>query len=177
MTNPNDMEILARRRVDLKEQADAIAAAIAAIDAQIVDAVEVGGVVAIGDEPVWRVQQRRTFDPDRARELVSPEVIAAATVEAMTDRRPHWDDYLLASVMIHCNDIEQCYAVIAAVEDWQVANARDRVYLAEPTSAEQAAIARVREECARIPYNGNAAWTAGYTAACQRVRRALDGER
>ena len=83
MTNTNDMEILARRRVDLKEQADAIAAAIAAIDAQIVDAVEVGGVVAIGDEPVWRVQQRRTFDPDRARELVSPEVIAAATVEVL----------------------------------------------------------------------------------------------
>lgn len=41
----------------------------------------------------------------------------------------------------------------------------------------EADIQRVREECARIPYNGNAAWTAGYTAACQRVRRALDGER
>ena len=40
----------------------------------------------------------------------------------MSERRPHWDDYLLASVMIHCNDIYQCYAVIAAVEDWH----RDR---------------------------------------------------
>ena len=37
----------------------------------------------------------------------------------MIERRPHWDDYLLASVMIHCNDIYQCHAVIAAVEDWQ----------------------------------------------------------
>lgn len=40
----------------------------------------------------------------------------------MSERLAHWDDYLLASVMIHCNDIYQCYAVIAAVEDWH----RDR---------------------------------------------------
>ena len=41
----------------------------------------------------------------------------------MSERRPHWDDYLLASVMIHCSDIYQCYAVIAAVEDWQASSA------------------------------------------------------
>ena len=71
----------------------------------------------------------------------------------MTERRPHWDDYLLASVMIHCNDIYQCHAVIAAVEDWQ--KRQDiggdwgtvawsvRMYQHYVTS--EAAIARVRE--------------------------------
>ena len=76
----------------------------------------------------------------------------------MTERRPHWDDSLVESV-IHAisdyfDDEYRAYAVIAAVEDWQVANARDRVYLAEPTSAEQAAIARVRELHGRLEVTG-----------------------
>ena len=67
----------------------------------------------------------------------------------MIERRPHWDDYLLASVMIHCNDIYQCHAVIAAVEDWH----RDRwtgvcespEEVVRELKQAQAAIQRVRE--------------------------------
>jgi len=79
----NNIEVLARQRIELVAQADAIKARIAAIDAQIVDAIEVGGHVDLDGQPVWRVQQRRTFSLDKARELVSPEVIAAATVEVL----------------------------------------------------------------------------------------------
>ena len=67
----------------------------------------------------------------------------------MSELRPHWDDYLLASVMIHCSDIYQCHAVIAAVEDWH----RDRwtgvcespEEVVRELKQAQAAIQRVRE--------------------------------
>ena len=61
----------------------------------------------------------------------------------MSERRPHWDDYLLASVMIHCNDIYQCHAVIAAVEDW--IDARGSAIDGREVVAAIAAVARVRE--------------------------------
>ena len=72
----------------------------------------------------------------------------------MTERRPHWDDYLLASVMIHCNDIYQCHAVIAAVEDWQVQHARDKVAMVAGNPGTyvgglEAAIQRVQAVCDR----------------------------
>ena len=71
----------------------------------------------------------------------------------MSEPRPHWDDDLLASVMTHCNDIEQCHAAIAAVEDWQDANGLGRIgqLLGQRQSAinerieAEAAIQRVRE--------------------------------
>ena len=63
----------------------------------------------------------------------------------MSERRPHWDDYLLASVMIHCNDIYQCHAVIAAVEDWVYDNFQGGEY-DNPVeyTPEELAIQRVR---------------------------------
>ena len=79
----SNIEVLARQRIELVAQADAIKDRIAAIDELIVDAIEVGGHVDLDGQPVWRVQQRRTFSLDKARELVSPEVIAAATVEVL----------------------------------------------------------------------------------------------
>ena len=78
-----DIQVLARRRLSLAEQRESIDAAIAAIDAQLTDAIEVGGKVEIDGQPVFKVQQRRTFDVERARQLCPPEVIAAATVPTL----------------------------------------------------------------------------------------------
>ena len=77
------IDTLARRRLALLAQREDIDAEIKNIDAQLIDAVEVGGHVDIDGQPVWRVQQRRTFSVDRARELAPPEVITAATVETV----------------------------------------------------------------------------------------------
>ena len=99
----------------------------------------------------------------------------------MSERLAHWDDYLLASVMIHCNDIYQCYAVIAAVEDWH----RDRwtgvcespEEVVRELKQAQAAIQRVRE----LHYNtathhpSGCCSECGGTYPCPTVR-ALDGD-
>jgi hypothetical protein len=74
------IEVLARRRLALVEQRESIDAAIDAIDAQLIDAIEVGGAVVVGDQPVFRVQQRRTFDLNAAMQVVPPELIEAARV-------------------------------------------------------------------------------------------------
>ena len=79
MTEHN-VEVLARRRLALVEQRESIDQAIAAIDALIIDAVEIGGAVDVGGVPVFRVQQRRTFNLARALELLPPEVVDAARV-------------------------------------------------------------------------------------------------
>lgn len=75
-----DIEVLARQRVELAHQAKSIAQRIADIDQEITDAVEVGGIVDIAGEPVWRVQQKHTFNLAKAEELVPPELVEAATV-------------------------------------------------------------------------------------------------
>ena len=81
MTEP--LEVLARRRLALLEQRETIDAAIAAIDTQIVDAVEVGGAVDVGGKAAFRVQQRRTFDTERARQILPPALIEQATVPTL----------------------------------------------------------------------------------------------
>lgn len=58
------IDTLARRRIALLAQREDIDAEIKNIDAQLIDAVEVGGHVDIDGQPVWRVQQRRTFSVD-----------------------------------------------------------------------------------------------------------------
>ena len=86
----HNLEVLARQRLALKAQAEDIAARIAEIDAQIVDAVEVGGRVVIDGQPVFRVQQRAPFDVDTARRVLPADVIAACTqtvTEERVDRR------------------------------------------------------------------------------------------
>lgn len=74
----NDIETLARRRLALVEQKDSLTEAIAAIDAQLVDAIEVGGSVDLDGQPVFRVQRKRTFSLDLAREVLPAELIEAA---------------------------------------------------------------------------------------------------
>ena len=90
----------------------------------------------------------------------------------MSERRAHWTDELIARVDKAVWDDtpapEYVYGIIAIVEDWQVANARGRIYLAEPTSAEQAAIARVREFREEL-----AEWVGG-SLSVERVLHDLD---
>lgn len=86
----NDIETLARRRLALVEQKDSLTEAIAAIDAQLVDAIEVGGSVDLDGQPVFRVQRKRTFSLDLAREVLPADLIKAAetvTVDQATLKR------------------------------------------------------------------------------------------
>ena len=93
----------------------------------------------------------------------------------MSERRPHWSDDLLASVMIHCSDIYQCHAVIAAVEDWH----RDRwtgvcespEEVVRELKQAQAAIQRVREVL-----DDKDGQLSDEDRAKGSVRRALDGD-
>lgn len=74
----NDIETLARRRLALVEQKDSLTEAIAAIDAQLVDAIEVGGSVDLDGQPVFRVAQKRTFSLELARDVLPADLIKAA---------------------------------------------------------------------------------------------------
>ena len=74
----NNIEVLARRRLALVEQKDSLTEAIAAIDAQLVDAVEVGGSVDLDGQPVFRVQRKRTFSLELARDVLPADLIKAA---------------------------------------------------------------------------------------------------
>ncbi len=80
----DDIEVLARRRLALAEQKETIEQAIAAVDARLIDAVEVGGHIDIDDQAVFKVSQRRgNFDAAKAREVVPAELIEAATVPTL----------------------------------------------------------------------------------------------
>ena len=103
----------------------------------------------------------------------------------MSELRPHWDDYLLASVMIHCSDIYQCHAVIAAVEDWHLDRWTGVCESPEEVVRElkqaQAAIQRVRDLCAEFIRQDAEDLTYGsdtYTMAwvAHDILQALDGE-
>ena len=76
----------------------------------------------------------------------------------MTERRPHWDDELVDAVIHEIGVLRPsppplantAYAVIAAVEDWQVQHARDKVVMVAGNPGTyveglEATIARVRQ--------------------------------
>jgi hypothetical protein len=109
----HNIEVLARQRVELKAQADAIADRIAAIDAQIIDAVEVGGVVTIGDQPAWKVQQRRTFDLEMARSLVPESLIDAATVTTTTVDAKVLQTLIAPAIRDACMKAGKTFVVVA----------------------------------------------------------------
>jgi preprotein translocase subunit Sss1 len=99
----------------------------------------------------------------------------------MSERRPHWDDYLLASVMIHCSDIYQCHAVIAAVEDWHLDRWTGVCESPEEVVRElkqaQAAIQRVQAVCDKP--NPGPSWDSyveGYNDAISVVQAAMEGD-
>ena len=91
-------------------------------------------------------------------------------------RRPHWSDDLLASVMTHCNDIEQCHAVIAAVEDW--IDARGSAIDGREVVAAIAAVARVREVCERDSFwlNDTDSFGTSRALTVSQVLKALDSD-
>jgi hypothetical protein len=74
------IDVLARRRMALLEQREAIEAEIKSVDAQLIDAVEVGGHIDLDGEPVFRVQQKRDFRVDLAEKVLPAAVITACTV-------------------------------------------------------------------------------------------------
>jgi hypothetical protein len=102
----------------------------------------------------------------------------------MTERRPHWDDELLFSVMSAAGDgghlfIDDIYAVIAAVEDWQDANGFSRAgTLMHRLIDAEAAIQRVRDWCERGHYAPDtlSEWQRGFLTARREVRAILDGD-
>lgn len=75
-----DIEVLARKRLSLIAQREEIDTALKAVDAALIDAIEVGGAITIDDEPVFRVQQNKPFDVDTARKVLPAELVALATV-------------------------------------------------------------------------------------------------
>lgn len=79
----HNIEVLARQLLNIDEQIEALAARRADIVTTLTDAVEVGGAVEVDGHAAYRVSQRRTFDVERARQIVPPEVIAQATVPTL----------------------------------------------------------------------------------------------
>ena len=74
----DNIEVLARRWLALVEQKESLEASIADIDTQLVDAIEVGGTVDLDGQPVFRVQRKRTFSLELARDVLPADLIKAA---------------------------------------------------------------------------------------------------
>jgi len=76
----NDVQTDARRRLALLAQREEIDQALAEVDARLLAACPVGERIEVDGQPVFRVQQRRTFDVEVAKRVVPAALIAAATV-------------------------------------------------------------------------------------------------
>jgi len=75
-----DVQTDARRRLALLAQREEIDQALAEVDARLLAACPVGERIEVDGQPVFRVQQRRTFDVEVAKRVVPAALIAAATV-------------------------------------------------------------------------------------------------
>lgn len=106
------------------------------------------------------------------------------------DRRPHWDDDLVDAVIHEIGVLRPsppplantAYAVIAAVEDWQVQHARDKVLMVAGNPGTyvgglEAAIQRVQAVCDK-PNRGPSwdSYVEGYNDAISVVQAAMEGE-
>lgn len=76
----NDIEVLARQRLALLAQIEGLEQRKKQIDAALIDAIEVGGLIDLDGEPVLRVQQKRDFRVDLAEKVLPTAVITACTV-------------------------------------------------------------------------------------------------
>ena len=76
----SNIEVLARERLALLAQIEDLEQRKKQIDAALIDAIEVGGLVDLDGEPVLRVQQKRDFRVDLAEKVLPAEVITACTV-------------------------------------------------------------------------------------------------
>ena len=76
----SSIEDLARERLSLLAQIEALEDRKKEIDAQLVDAVEVGGTVEIDGAPMFRVTQKKDFRLDLAEKILPAAVVTAATV-------------------------------------------------------------------------------------------------
>jgi len=79
-----NIEALAAQLVDLRERRDMLNAHIEDVEAQLFDAVEVGGIISVGGKDIFRVTQSHRFNETVARENLPAEVVAAVTVSTET---------------------------------------------------------------------------------------------
>ena len=87
MTDTNVAGIAARL-VDLEHRKAMLDEQIVDLKAQLLDAVEVGSAVSVGDRVVYRVSPgRKTFSEKKARAALPAELIDAATVEKVDGTR------------------------------------------------------------------------------------------
>ena len=82
MTEHN-VEVLTARLVDLDAQIEELKSQREDTVAALTDAVEVGGRLSVGDQIFYRVAQRKTFDIDKAREILPAALIEQATVPTL----------------------------------------------------------------------------------------------
>lgn len=80
-----DIAVLAAQRAALLADIEDAKHEIAKIDAQLLDAIEVGGAVCINDEPVYRIQQKKPFDVEKASKVLPAELVAACTETVTTE--------------------------------------------------------------------------------------------
>lgn len=79
-----DIEALAAQLVDLRERRDLLNAHIEDVEAQLFDAVEVGGIISVGDKDIFRVTQSHRFNENVARANLPAEILAAVTIPTET---------------------------------------------------------------------------------------------
>lgn len=82
MTNQdsNEIEDLARERLQRIAEKERVDSRIAEIDALLIGAVEIGDIVTIDGAPVWRLRGNHTFNVTKAREVLTEDMVAAITV-------------------------------------------------------------------------------------------------
>lgn len=100
------IEDLARERLAVEAQIEELEHRKKSIDAQLVDAVEVGGHVDLDGAPVFRVQQKRDFRVDLAEKVLPAAVVAASTVTVEQVDRARLKAYAEAMGVL-----EQCVKV------------------------------------------------------------------
>jgi len=79
-----NIEALAAQLVDLRERRDMLNAHIDDVEAQLFDAVEVGGIISVGGKDIFRVTQSHRYNEAVARENLPAEILAAVTIPTET---------------------------------------------------------------------------------------------
>lgn len=97
------LEVLARRRLDLVEQREAINEAIALVDDELLRLLEPGEVAEVNGNATWTVRRgARRFKADKAREVLPAALLDAITVTEPTISMEKAKDVLPPSIYISC---------------------------------------------------------------------------
>ena len=97
------LEVLARRRLDLVEQREAITEAIARVDDELLRLLEPGEVAEVNGDAVWTVRRgARRFKAEKAREVLPAALIDAITVTEPTISMAKAKDVLPKVLYLEC---------------------------------------------------------------------------